>query len=110
MLGQNETILIDTPDYSKTDRRLMAKDLDGIYWLWNTLASSATSAITPNIVLAIQKEMFRDHFLEEATFANSDAAEHSFRRANQPSDCLCNCPDIDYAFLLYSSEVAVIRY
>jgi len=47
---------------------------------------------------------------EEATFANSDAAEHSFRRANQPSDCLCNCPDIDYAFLLYSSEVAVIRY
>jgi hypothetical protein len=62
VFGQNETILIDTPDYSKTDRRLMAKDLDGIYWLWNTLASSATSAITPNIVLAIQKEMFRDHF------------------------------------------------
>jgi hypothetical protein len=62
VFGQNETILIDTPDYSKTDRRLMAKDLEGIYWLWNTLASSATSAITPNIVLAIQKEMFRDHF------------------------------------------------
>jgi hypothetical protein len=62
MLRQNEVILIDTPDYSKTDRRLMAKDLEGVYWLWNTLALSTTSAIQPNIVLAIQKEMFRDHF------------------------------------------------
>ena len=57
MLRRNDTILIDTPDYSKTDRRLMAKDLEEIYWLWNTLASSPS--IPPNIVLAIQKEMFR---------------------------------------------------
>ena len=62
MLGLKETILIDTPDYSKTDRRLMAKDLEGVYWLWNALAASATSSVPPNIVLAIQKEMFRDHF------------------------------------------------
>jgi len=62
MLGQNDTILIDTPDYSKTDRRLMAKDLEGVYWLWNAFASSASSSVSPNIVLAIQKEMFRDHF------------------------------------------------
>ena len=62
MFGQNETILIDSPDYSKADRRLMTKDLEEIYWLWNTFASSATSPIPPNIVLALQKEMFRDHF------------------------------------------------
>jgi hypothetical protein len=60
-LSQTKNVLlIDTPDYSKSDRRLMAKDLEEIYWLWNTLASS--SSIQPNIVLAIQKEMFRDHF------------------------------------------------
>jgi len=33
-LARNHTILIDTPDYSKTDRRLMAKDLEEIHWLW----------------------------------------------------------------------------
>jgi hypothetical protein len=60
LLRGNDIILIDTPDYSKTDRRLMAKDLEGIYWLWNTLAGS--QSIPPNIVLAIQKEMFRGHF------------------------------------------------
>jgi hypothetical protein len=62
MLRRNETILIDTPDYSKTDRRVMAKDLQEIYWIWNTLASSSSYSIPPNIVLAIQKEMFHDHF------------------------------------------------
>jgi hypothetical protein len=40
----------------------MAKDLQGVYWLWNTFASSSSSSIPPNIVLAIQKEMFHDHF------------------------------------------------
>jgi hypothetical protein len=62
MLRRSETILIDTPDYSKTDRRLMANDLQEIYWLWNTFASSSSSSVPPNIVLAIQKEMFCDHF------------------------------------------------
>jgi uncharacterized membrane protein len=62
MLRRSETILIDTPDYSKTDRRVMAKDLQEIYWLWNTLTSSSSSSVPPNIVLAIQREMFRDHF------------------------------------------------
>ena len=37
MLRKKKVILIDTPDYSKTDRRLMAKDLDEIYWLWNVV-------------------------------------------------------------------------
>jgi hypothetical protein len=62
MLRRSETILIDTPDYSKTDRRVMAKDLQEIYWLWNTLASSSSPSIPPKIILAVQKEMFRDHF------------------------------------------------
>jgi len=65
MLGQKKTILIDTPDYSKTDKRMMAKDLDEIYWLWNLLSQvSADNKIYfhPNIVIAIQKEMFRDHY------------------------------------------------
>ena len=61
-LRTKRIILIDTPDYSKTDRRVMAKDLEEIYWLWNTFASSSSSSIPPNIVLAIQKEMFHDHF------------------------------------------------
>jgi len=64
MLRSKETILIDAPDYSKTDRRLMAKDVDELYWLWNTLSQWETSdrKRKPNIVVAIQKEMFRDHF------------------------------------------------
>ena len=59
MLLKKKVILIDTPDYSKTDRRLMAKDLDEIYWLWNLISQGTTK---PNIVVAIQKEMFRGHF------------------------------------------------
>ncbi len=59
MLRNKKTVLIDTQDYSKTDRRLMAKDLQEIYWLWLSLAKSENG---PNIVLAIQKEMFRGHF------------------------------------------------
>jgi hypothetical protein len=60
-LRTKRIVLIDTPEYSKTDRRLMAKDLEEIYWLWDTLASSS-SLSEPNIVLAIQEEMFRGHF------------------------------------------------
>jgi hypothetical protein len=52
-LQTKNILLIDTPDYWKSDRRLMAKDLEEIYWLWNALASS--SSIQPNIVLSIQK-------------------------------------------------------
>jgi hypothetical protein len=57
---RGKNILIDTPDYSKTDRRMMAKDLEGIYWLWNTLAETGA-----NMVVAVQKEMFCDHFFFE---------------------------------------------
>ncbi len=60
MLAKQTAILIDMPDYSKTDRRLMGKDLQEIYWLWNTLAGLGGGE--RNFVLAIQKEMFHDHF------------------------------------------------
>jgi GTPase SAR1 family protein len=59
ILENKDTILIDTPDYSKTDRRLMTKDLDEVYQLWTNLVNSNSK---PNIVIAIQKEMFRDHY------------------------------------------------
>jgi hypothetical protein len=64
LLRSKRTILIDTPDYSKTDRRLMAKDLEELYWLWNTLSQWETPdrKRKPNIVVAIQKEMFGGHF------------------------------------------------
>lgn len=64
MLQSKKVILIDTPDYSKTDRRLMAKDLEEIYWLWDFLSQpiSLEDDAKPNVVVAIQKEMFRDHF------------------------------------------------
>jgi len=60
MLADADTILIDTPDYSKTDRRLAAKDLDEIYWLWNYLALSPYKK--PNLIITIQKEIFGRHY------------------------------------------------
>ena len=61
ILRSKRTILIDTPDYARTDRRLMAKDLDELSRLWNRLTASGGGA--PNIVIAVQKEMFRgQHF------------------------------------------------
>jgi hypothetical protein len=58
MLLEKSVILIDTPDYSKTDSRKMARDLDSIHWLWNKIASSSG----PTIVFAVQKEMSEGHF------------------------------------------------
>lgn len=60
ILRTKKLILIDTPDYSKTDKRAMATDLADIYWLWNNLAR--TSEPSPNIIVAVQKEMFGSHF------------------------------------------------
>jgi hypothetical protein len=57
-LRKKKLILIDMPDYSKTDRRQMVRDLEEIYWLWDSLGLAAK----PNLVIAIQKEMFRDHY------------------------------------------------
>jgi hypothetical protein len=59
-LRTKRLILIDTPDYSKTDRRAMATDLGDIYWLWNNF--TRTCETSPNMVVAAQKEMFGGHF------------------------------------------------
>jgi hypothetical protein len=37
-------ILVDTPDYSKTDKRRMDSDLNEIYWFWNKLLSRGSRA------------------------------------------------------------------
>jgi len=60
LLREQENILIDTPDYSRTDRRSMVKDLDEIHSLWDTLSS--ISSKSPNFVIAIQKELSKGHF------------------------------------------------
>jgi DNA-binding MarR family transcriptional regulator len=65
MLREKHSVFIDMPDYSKTDRRMMAKDLEEIFWLWQSVNRKygfAGSTPTPNIVIAIQKEMFGGHF------------------------------------------------
>ena len=59
MLSRKSLILIDLPDYSKTDRRLMARDLSQVYWLWNRLISEESDA---NLIIAVQKEMLGNHF------------------------------------------------
>jgi hypothetical protein len=52
-------ILIDLPDYSKTDIRRVSSDLEAIYWIWNELTRFPNP---PNIVISFQKEMFRGHY------------------------------------------------
>ena len=58
ILLEKSVIFIDMPDYSKTDRRRMVKDLESIHWLWNKIASSGG----PTVVFAVQKEMSEGHF------------------------------------------------
>jgi len=59
VLGEFETILIDLPDYSKTDMRRLASDLEALYWIWARLSGSRKKT---NIVISFQKEMFHGHF------------------------------------------------
>jgi len=59
-LRTKRLILIDTPDYSKTDRRAVATDLGDIYWLWNNFTGTCENG--PNMVVAVQKEMYGGHF------------------------------------------------
>lgn len=59
VLSEARTILIDLPDYSRTDMRRVSADLETIYWIWNELARSSSQ---PSIVISFQKELFRGHF------------------------------------------------
>jgi len=58
-LGEAQTILIDLPDYSRTDMRRATTDLETIHWIWNGLTQTPNQ---PNIVISFQKELFRGHF------------------------------------------------
>ena len=58
LLLKTSLILIDTVDYSRTDRRRMATDLESIYALWSKIASSGG----PTILFAVQKELSDGHF------------------------------------------------
>jgi len=58
-LAKAKTILIDLPDYSKTDIRRVTTDLETIHWIWNGLTQTPNQ---PNIVISFQKELFRGHF------------------------------------------------
>jgi predicted XRE-type DNA-binding protein len=55
-LAEHDVILIDLPDYTKIDKRLMAKHLLEVQQLWGKVGAN------PNIVVAIQKELFSGHF------------------------------------------------
>ncbi len=48
-------ILIDTPDYSKSDLRLMNRDVDAIQWLWQKVMEHPKSKA--NFVIFLQKEL-----------------------------------------------------
>ncbi len=52
-------VLIDLPDYSKTDSRSMFRDLEAVQSLWREACDRSAKA---NFVIFMQKEMFRDHF------------------------------------------------
>ncbi|MFH0847951.1 MAG: MarR family transcriptional regulator, partial [archaeon] len=69
LLFNKKIILVDLPDYSKTDRRLMARDLSEVQWFWNSIQNQTVSlnmmipiAYKSNIVVAIQKDLFEGHF------------------------------------------------
>jgi predicted XRE-type DNA-binding protein len=57
-ISSRKVLLIDLPDYTKTDKRLMTRDLAEIQDLWEKLYSPREV----NIVVSIQKELFGGHF------------------------------------------------
>jgi hypothetical protein len=63
MLYDTHTLIIDLPDYSKTDKRLMVKDLNEVQGLWNELCHDSMRVEVPNFVVVLQKEMSSGHYL-----------------------------------------------
>jgi len=59
-LRECEVIFIDLPDYQKTDRRNMTRDLSEVQDLWEKVKQFVDKV--PSIVVAIQKELFTGHF------------------------------------------------
>jgi len=52
-------ILIDLPDYARTDKRLLTRHLNQIYRLWTKLTELENP---PTLVIAIQKDFIGGHF------------------------------------------------
>jgi hypothetical protein len=52
-------VLIDLPDYARSDKRLLMRHLSEVYSLWMRVSQLTTP---PVIVLAIQKEVLQGHF------------------------------------------------
>jgi len=63
MFHDIHTFIIDLPDYSKTDKRLMVKDLNDVQKLWNERCFNLIGADVPNFVVVVQKEMSSGHYL-----------------------------------------------
>ncbi len=59
-MPQFQHILIDLPDYSKTDRRMLARDLGFVQMIWRSMMSQLDNRT--NLVLFMQEETFHDHF------------------------------------------------
>ena len=64
LIAFKESVLIDMPDYSRTDSRLLSRDLDEIQELWSSV-NRLDVPKKPNFVIALQKEVFdkKSHFL-----------------------------------------------
>jgi len=58
VFAKKSLILIDLPDYSRSDRRLITRHLSEIYRLWDRLSRYSA----PAIVIAIQKDLINRHF------------------------------------------------
>ena len=54
-LADYDILFVDTPDYSRRDRRVMARDLMEVQWFWH--GCNQNRSLRPRMVLAVQKEM-----------------------------------------------------
>ena len=60
-LATYDVLLIDMPDYSKTDKRMMNGDIHEIQTLWHKMRFELENYKT-SFLVAIQKELFTGHF------------------------------------------------
>jgi DNA-binding MarR family transcriptional regulator len=61
-LQQMDVILIDMPDYTKMDKRVMASDKKEIQEFWHNVQVEAETNVA--IVITFQKELFGSHFFD----------------------------------------------
>lgn len=59
LLRSRKILLIDLPDYSRTDTRMRTRHISEISWLWDQLGGGEKP---PTLVIAVQKEIAREHY------------------------------------------------